>query len=146
MKFYVSHFDFFILECNAGLDNQILNFPAHEQSTSNLFMGLEWSPLMNPLAFQHNMSSVSMDSSMVQQNGEQNLLLEGDLNDRLNDTILIADRITNSMQQEMLNDTMLLNDDLQERMENTLTLLSDSQDDISIDADLLTLKPKNLDS
>lgn len=131
---------------SANLDGQMLNFPSNEQNqTANLFMGLEWPAVMNQIAYQQNMSPCNLDSNGMVQNGNQNCLLEADLNDRLNDTILIADRITNSMHQEILNDTMLLSDELQARMESNLILLPDSHDDISIDADLLTLKPKSMD-
>lgn len=62
--------------------------------------------------------------------------------DRLNETILIADRITNSINTTLtMGDNILLNDDLNSpRMDSNLIDMGDNND-IDIDSDLLTLKP-----
>lgn len=58
---------------------------------------------------------------------------------RLADTVFIADRITSSMQQS-LGDSVLLSEDMS-RIDRTSGFESNHDDEISIDPDLLTLKP-----
>ncbi|XP_017771984.1 PREDICTED: homeobox protein orthopedia B-like [Nicrophorus vespilloides] len=129
-----------IQACSTPLESPLLNFSGTENHlSSNLFLGLEWPPLGNSLHFQQGSGS-GMDAG-------QDELLDVQLNDRLNETVLIADRITNSLQQNvMLNDSILLSDELNSRIENSigLSLVDGQDDDISIDSDLLTLKPKQL--
>lgn len=74
---------------------------------------------------------------------EQQCILDTQLNDRINETILIADRITNSMQNDIISDGILLSEEINERM----TLMGESHpEEIAIDPELLTLKPKSLDN
>lgn len=97
--------------------------------------------MMNPGPFQHHVTSV--DGPLV--NGsDQGCLIDAGLSDRLNETIMIADRISGPMQPDMLGEGMLLGEELEERMGGSLSLIGDSQEEISIDSDLLTLKPKCL--
>lgn len=101
----------------------MLNFATNpEQNATNLFLGLEWPTIVNP--FQH--TSIN-NIEQQQQNEQHNCLLDN----HLNETLLIADRITNSMQTAILNENILLNDEI----------INDNHD-IAIDPDLLTLKPK----
>lgn len=81
---------------------------------------------------------MNMDNS-----NNDHCILDGNLHDRINDTILIADRITGSMQGGLIGDAMLLEDEIGDRIGNSLNLIGD--DDIAIDPELLTLKPKALD-
>lgn len=111
-----------------------------------MFLGLEWPSLLNPLTgtFQHNLPSINIEQHIQ----DENCLLDDNTNhhhhhhhhqhhNQLNETLLIADRITNSIQSGagILNDNLILNDRIDE-------LIQDNQNDIVIDPDLLTLKPK----
>lgn len=103
---------------------QIHNDVAH--SSSNLFsLGLEW-PMLNPFQPSNTMH-LSLDSD----------------DGILNETVLIADRITNSLQLPAVNginmDSILLGEDFIDR----IGLINDAnQEPITIDPELLTLKPK----
>ncbi|XP_074029852.1 uncharacterized protein [Leptinotarsa decemlineata] len=118
--------------CSTPLESPLLNFPNSDQNnSSNMFLNLEW-----PLSFP--------SSSMLSVNTEQ---ITNDqsctMDNHLQETLLIADRITNSMQtSSMMEDNILLEDDLGERMGTSLTLISSADTDISIDPDLLTMKPQ----
>ncbi|KAK9745255.1 Homeodomain [Popillia japonica] len=111
--------------CSTSLENPLLNFTSNPESnptTSNLFLGLEWPPIVNPLNFQNNISPMSVS--------EQQCILDTQLNDRINETILIADRITNSMQNDIISDGILLSEEINERM----TLMGESHpEEIAID-------------
>lgn len=113
-----------------------MNFNNAEQNNqSGLFLGLEWPSMVNPMFQQQGLNLDQQLSS----NHEQNCLIDvAHLNDRINETILIADRITNSMQSGLLTEDMLVSD----RLDGNLTLLPVNQDEIIIDPELLTLKPK----
>ncbi|CAG9861400.1 unnamed protein product [Phyllotreta striolata] len=114
--------------CSTPLESPLLNFTGQEQQ-SNVFLGLEW-----PLTFTNSINLTSnVDQTMA---GDRNCSLEN----QLNETMLIADRITNSIQANMIEDNILLGTGLEDRVEENLTLLS-TDSDISIDPDLLTLKP-----
>ncbi|GJQ85370.1 hypothetical protein Trydic_g10144 [Trypoxylus dichotomus] len=127
--------------CSTSLDNPLLNFTSNNEqnSASNLFLGLEWPPIVNSLNFQNNISPMSMENPSI---NDQQCILESQLNDRINETILIADRITNSMQTGIISDGILLNEDLSDRIGGNLSLISEAQEEIAIDPELLTLKPK----
>ncbi|KAJ8957870.1 hypothetical protein NQ318_001866, partial [Aromia moschata] len=117
--------------CTGSLESPLLNFSSPDQSNaSNLFLGLEW-----PISFaNHNTSSMDSQSTA-------NVVNDGQLNDRINETILIADRITNSLQPNLIEENILLDEDLGDRMDTNLGLISPPHSDIAIDPDLLTLKP-----
>ncbi|XP_072380829.1 uncharacterized protein [Diabrotica undecimpunctata] len=116
--------------CSTPLESPLLNFTNNEQNTSNVFLGLEW-----PLTFSN---SLALSSNMDQPTtSEQNCSMEN----QLNETMLIADRITNSIQSNIMEETILLGEDMEDRIEENLTLISSTDNDISIDPDLLTLKP-----
>ncbi|XP_019877661.1 homeobox protein SMOX-3 [Aethina tumida] len=112
--------------CSTPLESPLLNFNP-EQNSSNLFLGLEWSNMTSPI--------FTSQSINLEQNGQVD-------SDRLNETILIADRITNSINTNLtMGDNILLNDDLNSpRMDSNLIDMGDNND-IDIDSDLLTLKP-----
>ncbi|XP_023311717.1 retinal homeobox protein Rx-A-like [Anoplophora glabripennis] len=121
--------------CSAPLQSPMLNFSSTDQGgTSNLFLGLDW-----PITFTGHSTSLNMDVQTV--SVEQDCPVENQLGDRINETILIADRITNSMQTSLMDDNILLSEDLTERIDTNMTLISPGPNDISIDPDLLTLKP-----
>ncbi|XP_071057168.1 homeobox protein orthopedia B-like [Onthophagus taurus] len=128
--------------CGSSLDNSLLNFaPTIDQNTSsNLFLGLEWPP-MNTINFQNAISPLENDCA------SGGMVNEGLNNDRVNNenSILIADhRISNSIQNVgLMGDHILLSDDITDRLTSSLNLI---QDDITIDPELLTLKPKCLDN
>lgn len=111
--------------------------PTCDQPTSsNIFLGLDWPNVMPSLPFATN-SSISMEDHTT----NENCHMEPQLQDRLQETMLIADRITNSLHHaEIMEDTMLLQDDLDQRMDN-LGVMTDAHCDIAIDPELLTLKP-----
>ncbi|CAH1111877.1 unnamed protein product, partial [Psylliodes chrysocephalus] len=117
--------------CPTPLESPLLNFTNNEQNnTTNVFLGLEW-----PLSFSNSLNlSTNIDQPTT---SEQNCSMEN----QLNETMLIADRITNSIQSNIMEENILLGDELEDRMEENLTLISSADDDISIDPDLLTLKP-----
>ncbi|KAI4454584.1 homeobox protein aristaless [Holotrichia oblita] len=122
--------------CSTTLDSINLNFSTNPETnpTSNLFLGLEWPPIVNPLNFQNNISPMSVN--------DQQCILDTQLNDRINETILIADRITNSMQNDIISDGILLSEEINDR----INLMGESQEEIAIDPELLTLKPKCLEN
>lgn len=99
--------------------------------------------MVNPLSFQNNISPLAIENVSL---NEQQCILDGNLTDRINETILIADRITNSMQSGLISDGVLLSEDLNERMGDNLSLIGESHEDIAIDPELLTLKPKCMDN
>nr|XP_022905842.1 visual system homeobox 2-like isoform X2 [Onthophagus taurus] len=102
--------------------------------------GLEWPP-MNTINFQNAISPLENDCA------SGGMVNEGLNNDRVNNenSILIADhRISNSIQNVgLMGDHILLSDDITDRLTSSLNLI---QDDITIDPELLTLKPKCLDN
>ncbi|KAL3270685.1 hypothetical protein HHI36_021213 [Cryptolaemus montrouzieri] len=121
------------------MGSPLLNFmPNCDQSgPNNLFLGLDWPNVIPSLPFQSN-SSMQMDDHHI---SNENCHMEPQLQDRLQETMLIADRITNSLHQgEIMEDSMLLQEDLEQRIDN-LGAMSDSHCNISIDPELLTLKP-----
>uniref|UniRef100_A0A6P7H854 Uncharacterized protein LOC114345501 n=1 Tax=Diabrotica virgifera virgifera TaxID=50390 RepID=A0A6P7H854_DIAVI len=121
---------FFVSACSTPLESPLLNFTNNEQNTSNVFLGLEW-----PLTFSN---SLGLSSNMDQPTtSDQNCSMEN----QLNETMLIADRITNSIQSNIMEETILLGEDMEDRIEANLTLISSTDNDISIDPELLTLKP-----
>lgn len=106
------------------MESPLLNFQTVEAPHStNLFLGIEWPSLVNPLQYQQNLASA-----------DENTFLEPQLNEEL------TDRMSNSLPNSLLGDTMLLNGELNERID---VLMNDPTNDISIDPDLLTLKPKS---
>lgn len=106
------------------MDNSLLNFSGTESNAngSNMFLGLEWPTLMPPMSYQQN----------------QPLPQE---TERIQDSILITHHLNNALQSDMENDEILLAEDITDRMVNNLGLMNNSQDEIAIDPELLTLKP-----
>ncbi|CAH1986871.1 unnamed protein product [Acanthoscelides obtectus] len=120
--------------CSPSMESSLLNFSNVDQnSATNMFLGLEW-----PLSFNNTNNSINVDNQSVT---TESCDIDNQMNDRINDTILIADRITNSIQSNLMEENILLTDELGERMEGNLTLMSSDHSDIAIDPDLLTLKP-----
>nr|CAH7741213.1 unnamed protein product [Callosobruchus chinensis] len=120
--------------CSPSMESPLLNFSNVDQnSASNMFLGLEW-----PLSFNNSNNSVNVDNHTGATDGCN---MDSQINDRINETILIADRITNSMQPNLMEENILLTDELGDRMDGNLTLMSSDHTDIAIDPDLLTLKP-----
>lgn len=114
--------------CSSPLDPQLLQFTP-EPNHTGLFLGLEWPPLMQPLSYNPQQQTDGPHCLM-----EQQLIQDS----RLTDTILIADRITGSMQQSMGESTLLSED--MTRIDQA-GLETNHDDEITIDPDLLTLKP-----
>ncbi|GLV38255.1 PvuII-PstI homology 13 [Carabus blaptoides fortunei] len=116
--------------CSSPLESQLLQFstPDVPHSSSGLFLGLEWPPLMQPLY------STSSGGQPASSSDAGQCLLD---TSQLTDTVLIADRISGSLH------SGLLAEDLQVHHEGGIDLGQEHHDDdgISIDADLLTLKP-----
>ncbi|XP_045466159.1 paired mesoderm homeobox protein 2-like [Harmonia axyridis] len=115
---------------SSPVGSPLLNFmPTCDQpASSNMFLGLDW-PHVMPFS---NNSSIPMEDHNT---ANENCQMEPQLQDRLQETMLIADRITNSLHHaEIMEDSMLLQDDLG-------VVMSDNHCDISIDPELLTLKP-----
>ncbi|XP_056635526.1 homeobox protein SMOX-3-like [Diorhabda sublineata] len=114
--------------CSTSLDNPLLNFTNNEPSgTSNVFLGLEW-----PLSF----SSSSTLSNTIDQSTNTNQ--DCSIENQINETMLIADSITNSIQPNIMEENIFLSG---ETDDENLTLMASNDNDISIDPDLLTLKP-----
>lgn len=68
--------------CSTPLESPLVNFNSSEQNhPSNLFLGLEW-----PISF----SNQSNQSDVDNQASEQSCSIDHHLNDRINETILIA--------------------------------------------------------
>lgn len=85
---------------------------ADQSSTSGLLLGIDWPSPLHALPFQ--------DGG-----------LQGDYVDQRNDR----------SHSSILSDFILLNEGMGERMDSNLTLISADQSEISIDPELLTLKP-----
>ncbi|KAG5897823.1 hypothetical protein JTB14_011823 [Gonioctena quinquepunctata] len=118
--------------CSTPLESPLLNFSNSDQNNSNMFLNLEW-----PLSFS-NSSMLSVNADQSTAGNDQSCTMDN----QLQETLLIADRITNSMQtNSIMENNILLGDDLGERISNDLTLISSTDNDISIDTDLLTMKP-----
>lgn len=98
--------------CSTPLESPLLSF-APDQTPTNLFLGLEWPAIVPPGPFQTNVEAVDTG---------------------INETVLIGDRIS-GIHGNLIGDGILLGD------EPNLDLIQDSQNEIDIDPDLLTLKP-----
>ncbi|XP_060533441.1 retinal homeobox protein Rx-A-like [Cylas formicarius] len=124
--------------CSSPMEAPLLNF-SDSVNSNGLFLGLEWPNMMPPISF----PGCSPDAASVEPHAAdvQNI---NDLQDRLNDTISIADRITGSMRANLIDspDHILLSevDDCTGYAMGMSPVAHD--DDISIDSDLLTLKPR----
>ncbi|KAK9880641.1 hypothetical protein WA026_011880 [Henosepilachna vigintioctopunctata] len=121
------------------MGSPLLNFlPNCDQSaSSNMFLGLDWPNVMPALPFQSN-SSLQMEDQHI---ANETCHIEPQIHDRLQETMLIADRITGSLHHgEIMEESILFQDELEQRIDN-LESMTDSQCDISIDPELLTLKP-----
>lgn len=105
------------------MESPLLNYATTTNSdqNSNLLLGLEWPSMINPF-----IDNQQQHQHLTQH--EQNFLESNNLNE----TILIADRIT-SIQSGLLNDSI-----------DELITTTGNQNDIVIDPDLLTLKPKSI--
>ncbi|CAG9821130.1 unnamed protein product [Phaedon cochleariae] len=122
---------------SAPLESPLLNFTTLDHNnSSNMYLNLEW-----PFSFPNN---VSLTENPHINQASSSTVQSCSMDNNLQETLLIADRISHSMQTSMIEDSILLGDDLENRiMESSgnLTLMSSPDADISIDPDLLTLKP-----